>query len=92
MRKVLLDAGPIVHFAGVGVLSGKDMCDVDAHVFPAGCAIIIEGEKISSIIESAVAEDEFQKAGSETPWLILEVGVITVFPKSEELTPQEAPV
>ena len=66
MRRVLLDAGPIVHFAGVDVLSGPDMCDVDTHVSPAGCAIIVEDERIVSIIESAVAEDEFQSTREDT--------------------------
>jgi imidazolonepropionase len=66
MRRVLLDAGPIVHFAGSNGLDGTDMCDVDQQVMPAGSAIIIEDGVITSLRESAEAEAEFQSTYEDT--------------------------
>jgi imidazolonepropionase-like amidohydrolase len=66
MRRVLLDAGPIVHFAGGTGLYGAEMCDVEQQVMAAGNAIIIEDGLIKSLMESAVAEAEFQSSCEET--------------------------
>jgi len=61
MQRLLTNAGPIVHLAGAGSLSGHSMVD-EAHILPEGMGILIDGHTISKIDASDVLLAEFSDA------------------------------
>ena len=59
MRTVLYNCGPIVCFDTNQPLVGRDMSD-DKWIKPSGLAIIVKGNEIQEIVDSAVALDDYQ--------------------------------
>ncbi len=58
MRRLLVNAGPIVHFAGEGPLTGNNMLD-DEQIIEPGYSILIEDHVIKQISPTAELEEEF---------------------------------
>ena len=66
MRTVLLDVGPMAHLSGKGSLLGLEMRNYDALVSAAGKGIVINGNIIDRIEESAVLKEEFGSPAEST--------------------------
>ena len=63
MRKVFLDAGPMVHFGKVTRLSGQVLQNASEYIHDSGMGIVVEEDTIIQISESEVLKAEY---GSST--------------------------
>ena len=62
MRRVFLDAGPMVHFANATSLSGQVLQNASEFIHDPGMGIVVEEDTIIQISESEILKEEYDSS------------------------------